>query len=534
MSKEIVLSSDARRRLKNGIDKLANAVKVTLGPRGRNVLISSDYGAPYVTKDGVTVANSIILEDEVENAGAQLIKNAASKMGTEAGDGTTTVTVLTQSLINDGLKAVEMGVSPTFIKRGFDEALNLFIEYVNNHHFEIDESKVSIMKKIASISANGDEEIGDLIANTINKVTKDGVVSVEYSDDIKTSVDITKGMKFDRGYLMPVFINDQKSKECILEDPYILCTDKDINNIQDIVNVLNKAIKSDKSLLIICNEMEGTVLSNIVANLGKLKCCVIKTPGFGNYVKNNLGDIEAATGAKIADIKNIKYSTSFDFLGQAKKVIVSNNSTVIINKPEYKETINERVKLLNEQIDNCSKNNQEEIILKTRLAGLIGGIAIIKVGAASEVEMKEKKDRVDDALCAVMCALEDGVIEGAGYTYVIASNYIKSKCNDKYKDGINIFCKALEAPISQIVENSNAVETNIYSILNSINKHLQYDAEKDEFIPEFKLEDNKNNLLKSFDNRILDPVKVVKNALIYAVSISEMFLTTDCVIVNNK
>ena len=458
MAKEIKFDVDAREMLKKGVDQLANAVKVTLGPKGRNVIIEKKFGAPQITKDGVTVAKEVELEDRFENTGAQLVKSVASKTGDDAGDGTTTATILTQSIVNVGLKNVTAGANPMDLKRGIDKAVAAVVEHIRNSAEQVGDNYDKI-EQVATVSANNDPEIGKLIADAMRKVSKDGVITIEESKSRDTYTNVVEGMQFDRGYLSGYFVTDADKMECVMDNPYILIYDKKISNIKDFLPILQPAAESGRPMLVIAEDVDSEALTTLVVNRlrGGLKICAVKAPGFGDRRKAMLEDIATLTGGLvISEEKGLKLEqATLDMLGTCDKVTVSKDNTTIVNGAGDKQLIAERVAMIKNEIANTTSSYDKEK-LQERLAKLSGGVAVLYVGANSEVEMKEKKDRVDDALCATRAAVEEGVVAGGGTTYIRALDALKDLKGDNADEqtGINIVERAIEEPLRQIVANA--------------------------------------------------------------------------------
>lgn len=525
MAKEIKFNIKAREELKNGVDALADAVKVTLGPKGRNVIIEKKFGAPHITKDGVTVAREIELEDPFQNMGAQLVKEVASKTGDQAGDGTTTATVLAQSIINTGLKNVTAGANPMDLKRGIDKAVSKVVESIKAQAQEVDDDMDKI-ENVARISANNDEEIGRLIAEAMHKVKKEGVITVEEAKGTETSVDVVEGMQFDRGYISPYFVTNAEKMECEMESPYILLYDKKISNLKDMLPILESAAQSGKPLLIIAEDVDNEALATLVVNRlrGSLKICAVKAPGFGDRRKAMLEDIAILTGGTvISEEKGMQLSqATIADLGTAEKVTVDKDNTTIVNGAGNKEAINARIAQIKGQIENTTSNYDKEK-LHERLAKLAGGVAVLYIGAPSEVEMKEKKDRVDDALSATRAAIAEGIVPGGGVAYIRcipALNELKG-ANDDEETGIAIIRRAIEEPLRQIVANAGVEGAVILQKLKESTGDYGYNARTDEF----------ENF---FETGVIDPAKVTRVALENAASIAGMFLTTECVIADKK
>ncbi|HHS95803.1 MAG TPA: chaperonin GroEL, partial [Phaeodactylibacter sp.] len=513
--------TDARAKLKSGIDTLANAVKVTLGPKGRNVVIQKSFGAPHVTKDGVTVAKEVEVEDPVENMGAQLLKEVASKTADQAGDGTTSATVLAQAIVHAGMKNVAAGANPMDLKRGIDKSVKAITEALKGLSEEVDDDLKKV-KQVASISANNDESIGELIATAIEKVGKEGVITVEEAKGLETYVDVVEGMQFDRGYLSPYFITNSEKMIVEYENPLILLTDKKVNNIQELLPILEKAVQGGRPLLIIAEDVDSQPLGVLVVNRlrGQLKVAAVKAPGFGDRRKAMLEDIAILTGATvISEEKGFKLDTAeLSHLGEAEKVVIDKDHTIIVNGKGDKNAINDRVKQIKVMIENTTSDYDREK-LQERLAKLAGGVAVLYVGAATEVEMKEKKDRVDDALHATRAAIEEGIVPGGGVSYVRASvalDKVKA-ANDDEKTGVEIVRKALEAPLRVIVENAGQEGSVILQEVKNGKGDFGYNAKTEKF----------EDLKKS---GVIDPTKVARVAIENAGSIAGMVLTTEAII----
>lgn len=523
MAKEIKFNTDARDLLKQGVDQLANAVKVTLGPKGRNVVIEKKFGAPQITKDGVTVAKEVELEDKFENTGAQLVKSVASKTGDDAGDGTTTATILTQSIVNEGLKNVTAGANPMDLKRGIDKAVAKVVAYIKENAEIVDDNYDKI-EQVATVSANNDPEIGKLLADAMRKVSKDGVITIEESKSRDTSIGVVEGMQFDRGYLSPYFMTDADKMECVMDNPYILIYDKKISNLKDFLPILQPAAESGRPLLVIAEDVDSEALTTLVVNRlrGGLKICAVKAPGFGDRRKAMLEDIAILTGAEvISEEKGLKLEqATLDMLGTAEKVNVTKDFTTIVNGAGSKENIQERIAMIKNEIAN-TKSSYDKEKLQERLAKLAGGVAVLYVGANSEVEMKEKKDRVDDALCATRAAIEEGVVVGGGTTYIRAQEALKDLKGDNADEqtGINIVCRAIEEPLRQIVANAGGEGAVVVNKVRESEGDFGYNARKDVY----------ENLREA---GVIDPAKVARVALENAASIAGMFLTTECLIVD--
>jgi chaperonin GroEL len=525
MAKEIKFNIDARDELKKGIDQLANAVKVTLGPKGRNVIIEKKFGAPHVTKDGVTVAKEIELPNPFENMGAQMVKEVASKTGDKAGDGTTTATVLAQAIVGVGLKNVTAGANPMDLKRGIDKAVEAVVSDIKSQAQEVDNDYNKI-EQVATISANNDPTIGKLIAEAMKKVSKDGVITVEEAKGTDTTVDVVEGMQFDRGYLSPYFVTNTEKMEVEMENPQIIIHDKKISSLKELLPILEPAAQTGKPILIIAEDVDSEALATLVVNRlrGSLKICAVKAPGFGDRRKEMLEDIAVLTGGTvISEDKGIKLeSATMDMLGTAEKVIINKDNTTITKGAGSKEAIKDRVNVIKAQIEATTSDYDREK-LKERLAKLAGGVAVIYVGAASEVEMKEKKDRVDDALCATRAANEEGIIPGGGVAYIrsIASLEKLKGANDDEQTGIEIIKRAIEEPLRQIVANAGQEGAVVVQKVKEGKGDFGYNARADKF----------ENMYAA---GVIDPAKVSRVALENAASIAGMFLTTECVIADKK
>ena len=523
MAKEIKFDTDARELLKNGVDQLANAVKVTLGPKGRNVIIEKKFGAPQITKDGVTVAKEVELEDRFENTGAQLVKSVASKTGDDAGDGTTTATILAQSIINVGLKNVTAGANPMDLKRGIDKAVAAVVDYIKNNAEKVDDNYDKI-EQVATVSANNDPEIGKLLADAMRKVSKDGVITIEESKSRDTHIDVVEGMQFDRGYLSGYFVRDADKMECQMDNPYILIYDKKISNLKDFLPILQPAAESGRPLLVIAEDVDSEALTTLVVNRlrSNLKICAVKAPGFGDRRKAMLEDIAVLTGGLvISEEKGLKLEqATLEMLGTCEKAVVSKDNTTIVNGAGEKQLIADRVAQIKNEIANTTSNYDKEK-LQERLAKLSGGVAVLYVGANSEVEMKEKKDRVDDALCATRAAIEEGVVAGGGTTYIRALENLKNLKGDNADEqtGINIVERAIEEPLRQIVANAGGEGAVVVQKVREGKGDFGYNARKDVY----------EDMRKA---GVIDPAKVARVALENAASIAGMFLTTECLIVD--
>ena len=523
MAKDIKFNTDARDLLKQGVDQLANAVKVTLGPKGRNVVIEKKFGAPQITKDGVTVAKEVELEDKFQNTGAQLVKSVASKTGDDAGDGTTTATILTQAIVNEGLKNVTAGANPMDLKRGIDKAVAKVVEHIKANA-EVVGDNYDKIEQVATVSANNDPEIGKLLADAMRQVSKDGVITIEESKSRDTNIGVVEGMQFDRGYLSPYFMTDADKMECVMENPYILIYDKKISNLKDFLPILQPAAESGRPLLVIAEDVDSEALTTLVVNRlrGGLKICAVKAPGFGDRRKAMLEDIAVLTGGVvISEEKGLKLEqATLEMLGSADKVNVTKDNTTIVNGHGAKENIKDRVAQIKNEIA-ATKSSYDKEKLQERLAKLAGGVAVLYVGANSEVEMKEKKDRVDDALCATRAAIEEGVVVGGGTTYIRAQQDLKDLKGDNADEqtGINIVCRAIEEPLRQIVANAGGEGAVVVNKVREGKGDFGYNARKDIY------ED-----LRAAG--VIDPAKVARVALENAASIAGMFLTTECLIVD--
>jgi chaperonin GroEL len=523
MAKEIKYNMDARDLLKNGVDKLANAVKVTLGPKGRNVVIEKKFGAPQITKDGVTVAKEIELEDHFENTGAQLVKSVASKTGDDAGDGTTTATILAQAIVSEGLKNVTAGANPMDLKRGIDKAVKCVTDFIAKNAEQVGDNYDKI-EQVATVSANNDKEIGELLAEAMRKVSKDGVITIEESKSRDTHIGVVEGMQFDRGYLSAYFITDSEKMECVMENPYILIYDKKISNLKDFLPVLQPAAESGRPMLVIAEDVDSEALTTLVVNRlrGGLKICAVKAPGFGDRRKAMLEDIAVLTGGLvISEEKGLKLEqATLDMLGTCDKVVVTKDNTTIVNGAGDKQLIADRVAAIKNEIATTTSSYDKEK-LQERLAKLAGGVAVLYVGANSEVEMKEKKDRVDDALCATRAAIEEGVVAGGGTTYIRAIDVLKGLKGDNADEqtGINIVERAIEEPLRQIAFNGGAEGAVVVQKVREGEGDFGYNARTDVY------EDLR-------EAGVIDPAKVARVALENAASIAGMFLTTECLIVD--
>ena len=525
MAKEIKFNIEARDQLKKGVDKLADAVKVTLGPKGRNVVIEKKFGAPQITKDGVTVAKEIELADAYENIGAQMVKEVASKTGDDAGDGTTTATVLAQSIINVGLKNVTAGANPMDLKRGIDKAVAKVVESIKSQSQNIGDDFNKI-KSVAKVSANGDEAIGSLIAEAMEKVHKEGVITVEEAKGTETYVDVVEGMQFDRGYISPYFITNTEKMAAELDHPFILIHDKKISTMKDLLPVLEQTAQTGRPLMIIAEDVDGEALATLVVNRlrGSLKVCAVKAPGFGDRRKEMLEDLAVLTGGTvITEEKGMKLEdTSLDMLGIAEKITVDKENTTVVAGAGDQAQIDARVAMIKKQIETSTSDYDKEK-LQERLAKLAGGVAVLYVGAASEVEMKEKKDRVDDALSATRAAVEEGIVPGGGVTYIRAIAALEGMTGDNEDEttGIEIVKRAIEEPLRQIIANAGKEGAVVVQKVKEGSGDFGYNARIDEY----------QNLLET---GVIDPAKVTRVALENAASIAGMFLTTECVLVDEK
>ena len=525
MAKEILFNIDARDQLKKGVDALANAVKVTLGPKGRNVIIEKKFGAPHITKDGVTVAKEIELADPYQNTGAQLVKEVASKTGDDAGDGTTTATVLAQAIVAEGLKNVTAGASPMDIKRGIDKAVAKVVESIRDQAETVGDNYDKI-EQVATVSANNDPVIGKLIADAMRKVSKDGVITIEEAKGTDTTIGVVEGMQFDRGYLSAYFVTNTEKMECEMEKPYILIYDKKISNLKDFLPILEPAVQTGRPLLVIAEDVDSEALTTLVVNRlrSQLKICAVKAPGFGDRRKEMLEDIAILTGGVvISEEKGLKLEqATIEMLGTADKVTVSKDYTTIVNGAGVKENIKERCDQIKAQIV-ATKSDYDREKLQERLAKLSGGVAVLYVGAASEVEMKEKKDRVDDALRATRAAIEEGIIPGGGVAYIRAIDSLEGMKGDNADEttGIGIIKRAIEEPLREIVANAGKEGAVVVQKVREGKGDFGYNARTDVY----------ENLHAA---GVVDPAKVARVALENAASIAGMFLTTECVIVEKK
>ena len=525
MAKEILFNIDARDQLKKGIDTLANAVKVTLGPKGRNVIIEKKFGAPHITKDGVTVAKEVELADAYQNTGAQLVKEVASKTGDDAGDGTTTATVLAQAIVAEGLKNVTAGASPMDIKRGIDKAVAKVVESIKSQAEMVGDNYDKI-EQVGTVSANNDPVIGKLIADAMRKVSKDGVITIEEAKGTDTTIGVVEGMQFDRGYLSAYFVTNTEKMECEMEKPYILIYDKKISNLKDFLPILEPAVQAGRPLLVIAEDVDSEALTTLVVNRlrSQLKICAVKAPGFGDRRKEMLEDIAVLTGGVvISEEKGLKLEqATIEMLGTADKVTVSKDNTTIVNGAGAKENIKERCEQIKAQIAS-TKSDYDKEKLQERLAKLSGGVAVLYVGAASEVEMKEKKDRVDDALRATRAAIEEGIVAGGGVAYIRALEALEGLKGDNADEttGIDIIKRAIEEPLRQIVANAGKEGAVVVQKVREGKADFGYNARTDVY----------ENLHAA---GVVDPAKVTRVALENAASIAGMFLTTECVIVEKK
>ena len=525
MAKEILFNIEARDQLKKGVDALANAVKVTLGPKGRNVIIEKKFGAPHITKDGVTVAKEIELTDAYQNTGAQLVKEVASKTGDDVGDGTTTATVLAQAIIAEGLKNVTAGASPMDIKRGIDKAVAKVVDSIKHQAEKVGDNYDKI-EQVATVSANNDPVIGKLIADAMRKVSKDGVITIEEAKGTDTTIGVVEGMQFDRGYLSAYFVTNTEKMECEMEKPYILIYDKKISNLKDFLPILEPAVQSGRPLLVIAEDVDSEALTTLVVNRlrSQLKICAVKAPGFGDRRKEMLEDIAVLTGGVvISEEKGLKLEqATIEMLGTADKVTVSKDNTTIVNGAGAKENIKERCDQIKAQIA-ATKSDYDREKLQERLAKLSGGVAVLYVGAASEVEMKEKKDRVDDALRATRAAIEEGIVAGGGVAYIRAIESLDGLKgeNDDETTGIAIIKRAIEEPLRQIVANAGKEGAVVVQKVSEGKGDFGYNARTDVY----------ENMHAA---GVVDPAKVTRVALENAASIAGMFLTTECVIVEKK
>ena len=525
MAKDIKFNLEAREAMKQGVDQLANAVKVTLGPKGRNVILEKKFGAPQITKDGVTVAKEVELADHFQNAGAQLVKSVASKTGDDAGDGTTTATVLAQAIVREGLKNVAAGANPMDLKRGIDKAVAAVVESIKKQSEPV-ASDYQKIEQVATVSANNDPEIGKLLADAMQKVSKDGVITIEEAKGRDTTIGVVEGMQFDRGYLSAYFVTDTEKMECVMENPYVLIYDKKISNLKDFLPILEPAVQSGRPLLVIAEDVDSEALTTLVVNRlrTQLKICAVKAPGFGDRRKAMLQDIATLTGGVvISEDTGLKLEqATIEMLGSCDKVTVSKDNTTIVNGHGQKELIQDRINQIKNEISNSTSDYDKEK-LQERLAKLSGGVAVLYVGAPSEVEMKEKKDRVDDALCATRAAIEEGIIPGGGVAYIRAQEALEGVKGDNADEetGIQIIRRAIEEPLRQIVENAGLEGSVVVNEVRNGKADYGYNARLDKY----------ENLKAS---GIIDPAKVTRVALENAASIAGMFLTTECVICEAK
>ena len=525
MAKEIKYNVEAREALRQGADALANAVKVTLGPKGRNVVIDKKYGAPRITKDGVTVAKEIELEDNFENAGAQLVKSVASKTGDDAGDGTTTATILTQAILTEGMKNVAAGANPLDLKRGMDKAVAKVVESIKAQAEQVGENYDKI-EQVASISANNDVEIGKLIADGMRAVSVNGVITIEDAKGRDTVLKTVEGMQFDRGYLSPYFVTDAEKMQCEMEKPYILIYDKKISNLKDFLPILEPAVQSGRPLLVIAEDVDSEALTTLVVNRlrSQLKICAVKAPGFGDRRKAMLEDIAVLTGGVvISEEKGLKLEqATLEMLGSAEKVTITKENTTIVNGVGNKEAIKERVTQIKNEISNSTSSYDKEK-LQERLAKLSGGVCVLEVGAASETEQKEKKDRCDDALCATRAAIEEGIVTGGGVSYIRAQESLEGLQGDNTDEttGIQIIRRAIEEPLRQICSNAGLEGAVIVNKVREGKGNFGFNAKTEQF----------EDLRQA---GVIDPAKVSRVALENAASVAGMFLTTECVITDKK
>ncbi len=525
MAKDILFNIDSRDQLKKGVDALANAVKVTLGPKGRNVIIEKKFGAPQITKDGVTVAKEIDLADAFQNTGAQLVKEVASKTGDDAGDGTTTATVLAQSIVAEGLKNVTAGANPMDLKRGIDKAVAKVVDSIKDQAEMVGDNYDKI-EQVAAVSANNDPTIGKLIADAMRKVSKDGVITIEEAKGTDTTIEVVEGMQFDRGYLSAYFVTNTEKMECEMENPYILIYDKKISNLKDFLPILEPAVQSGRPLLVIAEDVDSEALTTLVVNRlrSQLKICAVKAPGFGDRRKEMLEDIAILTGGVvISEEKGLTLEqATIEMLGTAEKVTVSKDNTTIVNGAGNKDAIKDRCEQIKTQIA-ATKSDYDKEKLQERLAKLSGGVAVLYVGAASEVEMKEKKDRVDDALCATRAAIEEGIVPGGGVTYIRAIDALEGFKGDNADEttGVEIIKRAIEEPLRQIVANAGKEGAVVVQKVREGKGDFGYNARTDVY----------ENMQAA---GVVDPAKVTRVALENAASIAGMFLTTECVVVELK
>ena len=525
MAKDIRFNVEARELMKQGVDQLANAVKTTLGPKGRNVILEKKFGAPQITKDGVTVAKEVELADPFQNAGAQLVKSVASKTGDDAGDGTTTATILAQAIVREGLKNVAAGANPMDLKRGIDKAVAKVVESIKAQAEQVGADYQKI-EQVATVSANNDPEIGKLLAEAMKKVSKDGVITIEEAKGRDTTIGVVEGMQFDRGYLSAYFVTDTEKMECVMEDPYILIYDKKISNLKDFLPILEPAVQTGRPLLVIAEDVDSEALTTLVVNRlrTQLKICAVKAPGFGDRRKAMLQDIATLTGGLvISEDTGLKLEqATLEMLGSADKVTISKDNTTIVSGHGDSQLIKDRINQIKNEIQNTTSSYDKEK-LQERLAKLSGGVAVLYVGAPSEVEMKEKKDRVDDALCATRAAIEEGIVSGGGVAYIRAQKALDGLKGDNGDEttGIQIILRAIEEPLRQIVENAGQEGSVVVNNVRQGEGDYGYNARED------KYEDLKAS-------GIIDPAKVARVALENAASIAGMFLTTECVICDIK
>lgn len=525
MAKEIIFGMEARDQLKKGVDELANAVKVTLGPKGRNVIIEKKFGAPQITKDGVTVAKEIELSDAFQNSGAHLVKEVASKTGDDAGDGTTTATVLAQAIVAEGLKNVTAGANPMDLKRGIDKAVAKVVESIVSQSEEVGDNYDKI-EQVASVSANNDPTIGTLIADAMRKVSKDGVITIEEAKGTDTTIELVEGMQFDRGYLSAYFVTNTEKMECEMEQPYILIYDKKISNLKDMLPILEPAVQTGRPLLIIAEDVDSEALTTLVVNRlrSQLKICAVKAPGFGDRRKEMLEDIAILTGGLvISEEKGLSLEqATLEMLGTCEKISVTKDNTTIVNGAGAKANIEMRINQIKSQISTTTSDYDKEK-LQERLAKLSGGVAVLYVGAPSEVEMKEKKDRVDDALCATRAAIEEGIVPGGGVAYIRAIEGLEGMKGENPDEttGIEIIKRAIEEPLRQIVANAGKEGAVVVQKVREGKGDFGYNARKDVY-------ENLNAV------GVVDPAKVTRVALENAASIAGMFLTTECLVVEKK
>lgn len=525
MAKEIKFNTQAREELKKGVDILADAVKVTLGPKGRNVILDKKFGAPHITKDGVSVAREVELEEPMQNMGAQLVKEVASKTGDDAGDGTTTATVLAQAIINVGLRNVTAGANPMDLKRGIDKAVETVVAKIKAMSQEVGDDFKKI-EDVARVSANNDERIGKLIADAMQKVKKEGVITVDEAKGTETTIDMVEGMQFDRGYISPYFVTDTEKMECVMDQPYILLYDKKVSNLKDILPVLEAVAQNARPLLIISEDVDQEALATLVVNRlrGSLKICAVKAPGFGDRRKEMLEDIAVLTGGTvISEEKGMQLSqATLTDLGRADKVTVNKENTTIVNGAGNKDAIAQRVAMIKAQIEQTTSDYDREK-LQERLAKLAGGVAVLHIGAPSEVEMKEKKDRVDDALSATRAAIAEGIVPGGGVAYIrcLADLDALKGDNDDEQTGIEIVRRAIEEPLRQIAQNAGVEGAVVVQKVSEGKDDFGYNARTDTYEPMYAA-------------GVIDPAKVTRVALENAASIAGMFLTTECVIAEKK